>query len=257
MPYEIREGWPHVFGRPLFGGDGRTLDDVIEALALENRVSTLVTPNVDQLLVAERDPRARACIVEADVLLADGAPLVMLSRMLSAGVPMRLTGADLLPAVARASMHSGHRVAILGGGPGISERAAQNLRDAYPGADVRAVSFPQSYERTAAVERDVVMALVELQPHIVFVCLGFPRQEQWVRRWRRELPPAVYIGAGAAVDFAAGTARRAPRLLQRVGGEWLWRLMSEPSRLAGRYLIRGPRFVSIACAARRARTRMK
>lgn len=104
---------------------------------------------------------------------------------------------------------------------------------------------------------EVVEALASLEPDLVFVCLGSPKQDVWVSRWRAKLPPAVYIGAGAAVDFVAGTKRRAPRALQRLGLEWAFRLAQEPRRLARRYLVRGPAFAMVAVrsliAARRSR----
>ncbi|MDN5573728.1 MAG: WecB/TagA/CpsF family glycosyltransferase, partial [Micrococcales bacterium] len=87
--------------------------------------------------------------------------------------------------------------------------------------------------------------LAQLDPSLVYLCLGSPKQEAWFEHWRRELPAAVYVGAGAAVDFAAGARRRAPRALQMIGGEWTWRLVQEPRRMAGRYLGRGPRFLGV------------
>jgi N-acetylglucosaminyldiphosphoundecaprenol N-acetyl-beta-D-mannosaminyltransferase len=92
----------------------------------------------------------------------------------------------------------------------------------------------------------VVEGIKNFAPDIVFLCLGAPKQESWFMEWRDLLPDGVYIGAGAAVDFAAGVSTRAPAQLQRLGMEWVWRLAQEPKRLAKRYLIKGPRFLVIA-----------
>ena len=91
----------------------------------------------------------------------------------------------------------------------------------------------------------MIAQLRDVAPDIVFVCLGAPKQELWYLQWRDQLPPAVYIGAGAAVDFAADRVRRAPKLVQRIGAEWVWRLAQEPRRLAGRYLGKGPAFLFV------------
>jgi glycosyltransferase involved in cell wall biosynthesis len=96
-----------------------------------------------------------------------------------------------------------------------------------------------------------VARLRSLRPDIVFLCLGFPLQEAWWAHWRDRLPAAVYVGAGAAVDFAAGVRSRAPRAVQRLGMEWCWRLAQEPRRLAHRYLVRGPRFLVVAARSLR------
>ena len=95
------------------------------------------------------------------------------------------------------------------------------------------------------LSQEVIDRLAQLDPSLVYLCLGSPKQEAWFEHWRRELPAAVYVGAGAAVDFAAGARRRAPRALQMIGGEWTWRLVQEPRRMAGRYLGRGPRFLGV------------
>lgn len=254
-PYRVLGGWAHVYGRPLFGGDERDLGDLLGALSQTQRVVRVSTPNVDQILQARTDPAARAALVEADVLLADGAPLVLLAGLLGAPRPQRLTGADLLPTAAALSARDGLRVAILGGAAGVSERAVAVLSAAHPDAHLYTVPFPPAAECTPATDAAAVEALEAIGAEIVFVCLGFPRQETWVGDHRRTLPPAVYIGAGAAVDFAAGTRRRAPRFLQRLGLEWAFRLAQEPIRLAHRYLVRGPGFLEVAWRAWRASLR--
>lgn len=254
-PYRVFGGWAHVYGRPLFGGDERALGDLIGALSHTQRVVRISTPNVDQILLARTDRTARAALVDADVLLTDGAPLALLARLLGAPRPQRLTGADLLPTAAALSARDGLRVAILGGAPGVSEKAVAMLSTAHPGARLHAVPFPPAAQCTPATDAVAVDTLKAIEAEIVFVCLGFPRQETWVGDHRTSLPPAVYIGAGAAVDFAAGVRRRAPRILQRLGLEWAFRLAQEPVRLARRYLVRGPGFVAVAWRAWRASSR--
>lgn len=247
--YQIVGGWPHVFGQPLFAGDDRTLIEVVDQLAERETPHLVITPNVDQLLLAEKDPHIRDLFGQASLLLTDGAPLAGLSRALGAPTPPRHTGADLLPAVTDHARTSHKVVAITGGRAEVTTTAAQSLRERFPGAEVVAVPFPDAGDDDPQAQRRVIDELWRLRPNYVFVCLGFPKQENWVIAHQADLPPAVYVGAGAAVDFAAGTVKRAPEFVRRWGFEWLWRLGSEPRRLAYRYLVRGPGFLRVAARA--------
>ncbi|UDY24917.1 exopolysaccharide biosynthesis polyprenyl glycosylphosphotransferase [Nocardioides sp. Kera G14] len=240
---------------PLFGGDTTTLLAEIDNLLVRREPALVVTVNVDQILDLEREQKTLEVYDNADLLVMDGMPVVQLARMLGAGEVHRHTGADLLPLMAAESAERGWRVSVLGGADGVSRAAAEQLSTTYPGAQVRSVEFPllSSVDDPASVA--VIEELRAQQPDVVFVCLGAPKQELWVLAWRHELPPAVYVGAGAAVDFAAKTVSRAPRWVQRAGGEWLWRLFQEPRRLFGRYLVKGPRYVRVIARSMRMRRR--
>jgi N-acetylglucosaminyldiphosphoundecaprenol N-acetyl-beta-D-mannosaminyltransferase len=142
-------------------------------------------------------------------------------------------------------------VVLLGGDPSVSERAAQ-LLDQGAGL-IRAIALPMLTSVEDESARSSVDELARFRPDIVFLALGSPKQEAWFLHWRDRLPDAVYIGSGAAADFAAGHRRRAPGLLQAGGLEWVWRLLQEPRRLAGRYLVKGPRFVKVILDSHAAR----
>jgi len=235
----------HLNDFQLFGGDTVTLLAEIDALLARREPALVVTVNVDQILDLEREHKTMEVYQGADLLVMDGMPVVQLARMLGADEVHRHTGADLLPLMAEESADRGWRVSILGGASGVAEAAAAQLRETYPGALVHSVEFPMMRDVTDPASRSVVEALAEQRPDLVFVCLGAPKQELWTLAWRDQLPPAVYVGAGAAVDFAAQKVSRAPQWLQRIGGEWLWRLAQEPRRLASRYLLKGPRFLRV------------
>jgi len=232
-------------GRELFLGDQHELLGRIESLLPARDVHTVITPNVDQTLNLLDDPSLRRAYDEAEIRITDGFPLVKLGHMLGAPRLERLTGSDLLPLVAQLACARGWRIAVTGGAEAIGELAAQTLREQF-GADVVAIPFPRIASVDDEASRFVVDELVRIKPDLVFVCLGSPKQDVWVSHWRSELPPALYVGAGAAVDFVAGTKRRAPMIVQRLGAEWIFRLIQEPRRLGRRYLIRGPRFLYIA-----------
>lgn len=233
--------------------------EVVLELADRPGLHTVVTVNVDQALNAHDDDEVGAAFRSADMRLADGFPVVLLSRTIGQALPGRVTGADLLPAVCARAARSGHRIALVGGAPGVPEEAVRRLTAAHPGLTVvAALSPPLGFEQDAAEDARVVQALVDARPDVVFVCLGSPKQELWIARRRDRLPQGVYLGVGAAVDFAAGHVPRAPQLAQQTGLEWLWRLAHD-RRLARRYLVRDPRFLALAArdvrAARRQRPR--
>ena len=227
------------------------------ALVGTGRAHLVATLNVDQALHVRDDPRVAAAFDLASLRVADGAPVVALSRLLGRPLPGRVTGADLLPAVCARAARDGRRVAIVGGRPGVGDEAARRLIGRWPALQVVAVLAPPlGFEDDPEQDDAVVRVLEQARPDVVFVCLGCPKQELWVAERLHRLPFAVYLGVGAAVDFAAGTVRRAPAVLQRAGLEWAWRLGQERRRLAHRYLVRGPRFLTLIAedlrAARRA-----
>ncbi|GAB2859368.1 hypothetical protein GCM10027026_06480 [Myroides odoratimimus subsp. xuanwuensis] len=236
---------------PLFSSDSVALIEHFDSLLSQKRPALVVTANVDQLLDLERESATGQVYAGADLIVIDGQPVVQLARMLGAADVHRHTGADLLPMVAEHSATRGWRVSVLGGAPGVAERASAQLRERYPNSQVSAVEFPIVTGVEDEASLPVIEELTRQAPDAVFVCLGAPKQELWFLHWRDRLPPAVYVGAGAAVDFAAGAVSRAPRVVQRVGGEWVWRLAQEPRRLAGRYLLKGPRFALVIARSMR------
>jgi N-acetylglucosaminyldiphosphoundecaprenol N-acetyl-beta-D-mannosaminyltransferase len=238
-------------GYPLFHRPVGELLDEVQRLRAEQGVHLIITVNVDQILSMERDPAAHSVLTHATIRTIDGAPIRFLARALGAQHVSRITGADLITDVTSAAQARHWTIAILGGAPGTGERAAEQLRAATDWGRVHAVSMPLLSTVDDPAGAAPIKALRELNPDVVFVCMGAPKQEAWVLRWVNELPDAVYIGAGAAVDFAAGTKTRAPKVVQSLGAEWVWRLAQEPRRLAHRYLVRGPGFARVAIRSMR------
>lgn len=234
-----------IAGLPIFvGGDDELLAILDELLTLDGP-QLVVTPNVDQVIDLSRDPYLWEAYNEASLRTLDGMPLVWLAQFAGARRVFRQTGADMLVKCVAASARLGWRIVILGGPIEANQLAVGNLQSEYPQADVEGLQLPFSDGFQPAEVDSVLVALKSLNPDIVFVCLGSPKQEKFFMELRHFLPAAVYIGAGAAVDFASGLKARAPRLMQNLGLEWTWRLAQEPRRLARRYLIKGAAVGSI------------
>ncbi len=248
-------------GRLVLGGV--SVDPVTRSEALD-RIERLVeaaqggavfTPNVDHVVIAERDPAFRAAYRDVDVSLADGMPLLWASWLLGEPLPEKVSGSDLVLPLAERAARRGWRVYLLGGLPGVAERAAERLRASFPGIDIVGTDAPRV--RIDGGEGDETAAALAraraARAQLLLVALGAPKQEIWIHRHLDDLRPAVAVGVGASLDFVAGRLRRAPRWISRVGLEWLWRLAHEPRRLWRRYLLEDPRFVGILLRELRAR----
>ncbi|MGY1831477.1 WecB/TagA/CpsF family glycosyltransferase [Geodermatophilus sp. SYSU D01180] len=198
----------------------------------------IVTVNVDILRVAARDPDLGRLVAAADLAVADGMPLVWASRLAGAPLPERVTGASLVETLAEAAALTGRSVFLVGGDPGVPEAAAAALVEQFPALVVAGTaSPPYGFDRDEHQVLGLVERIAAARPDLVLVGLGFPKQERIIDRLRPLLPEAWLLGCGAGIPFAAGQFRRAPDAVQRMGGEWVHRLVLEPRRLARRYLV--------------------
>jgi N-acetylglucosaminyldiphosphoundecaprenol N-acetyl-beta-D-mannosaminyltransferase len=138
----------------------------------------------------------------------------------------------------RLSVERGHRIFLLGGENGVAEKAARVLEASFPGITVCGAHSPPAgdYPFSDAIEADIELRLAEARPDIVFVGFGCPKQEQWIRDHRDAVAARVYVGTGGSFNFITGLVPRAPRSMQHLGLEWVYRLYKEPRRLWRRYL---------------------
>jgi N-acetylglucosaminyldiphosphoundecaprenol N-acetyl-beta-D-mannosaminyltransferase len=228
--------------------------DAVESLVRAGKGGTVFTPNVDHVVNADASPRFRDAYARASLSLVDGMPLVWASRLLGTPLPERVAGADLFePMIARASQRS-LRIYLTGGGPGVAEEAARRLTARHPGLQVVGAEGPRiCLDEGPDQSAETVARIRAAKPELVFVGYGSPKQELWIDRYAAELAPAVLLAVGAALDFAAGRARRAPAWVSAVGFEWLYRLAQEPRRLWRRYLVNDPKFLVILARAIRER----
>jgi N-acetylglucosaminyldiphosphoundecaprenol N-acetyl-beta-D-mannosaminyltransferase len=198
----------------------------------------LLTANVDILRGVFRNPVLRMLIQRADLVVADGTPIVWACRILGSPISGRVAGADLLPVLSEAAARVGRSVFLLGGEPGVADAAGRNLRAEFPGLDVRGgYSPPWGFEGSDQAIEGIVDALARAEPDIVFCGLGFPKQERLILKLTELFPHTWFLGSGASHTFVAGQFRRAPAWMQRCGLEWVHRLGQEPARLFRRYLL--------------------
>ncbi len=215
----------------------------------------VVTPNLDHMRRLARDPDFAALYAQATLCVADGAPLVWASRLQGTPLPERVPGSDLVSSVAAAAAAADRSLFLLGGNDGAADEAAQVLVARHPGLRVVGTACPPfGFEHDSGQIDALTEQLRSTQPDIVYVALGAPKQEQFIARFRALLPHTWWLGIGISLSFLSGEVRRAPRWVQRLGLEWLHRLIQEPRRLARRYIIHGlPFSVSLLAGAARQR----
>ena len=224
-----------IGGVRVHGVDGEGATSRIMQAVAAGGFHQVCTVNMQFLVTARRNPDVRAILERSDLNVADGAPVVWLSRLLGRRLPGRVAGADLVPAILSAAAAAGARVFLLGGQDGVAEAAAVQLRERHPGLVVAGVHEPP-YAPLDRMDDDAIVArIVDSGADILLVAFGHPKQERWIARNRNRLGVSVAIGVGCCFDLAAGRRARAPRWMQRAGLEWLYRAVSEPRRLAGRY----------------------
>jgi N-acetylglucosaminyldiphosphoundecaprenol N-acetyl-beta-D-mannosaminyltransferase len=205
----------------------------------------VVTPNLDHAVLLEKNAGLRSAYEKAGLVLADGWPVVLASRLLGRSLPERVTGSDLVPALFEAAQASGHplKVYLLGAGPGVAERAALNIHKKWPLVTVVGTySPPMGFERDPQECRAIIERINQANPELLVLGLGAPKQELWIDKHQADLSARWALCVGATIDFLAGEKRRAPRWMQRLCLEWLFRLGSEPKRLFRRYLHDGLAF---------------
>jgi N-acetylglucosaminyldiphosphoundecaprenol N-acetyl-beta-D-mannosaminyltransferase len=219
----------------------------LRAAVAEHRQTQVATVNLDFLVGAQRNAELRAVLAASEMNVADGAPVVWLSRLLGRPVPERVAGTDLIPQLAAEAARSGLRVFFLGGEGGVSAEAAGRLAREHEGLQVAGWLEPPRAPIEALASDDMIAAVNDAHADVLLVALGNPKQELWIARHRHLMPTVmVLIGVGCVFDLLAGRARRAPRWMQRSGLEWLHRLAGEPRRLARRYVNDGG-WLLLAC----------
>jgi len=197
----------------------------------------VVTPNTDHSIMLQHDEAFHAAYDDADLILPDGMPVVLASRLLKRPLPERVTGADLVGALFDAATDDRPlRVFLLGAAPGVADRAAVNIEAKWPAVQITGTySPPMGFEHDEAENREILDRIAAAAPDALVVGLGAPKQELWVHRHRQSIAARAALCVGATIDFLAGAKPRAPRWMQRNGLEWFHRMLSEPRRLVLRY----------------------
>jgi N-acetylglucosaminyldiphosphoundecaprenol N-acetyl-beta-D-mannosaminyltransferase len=243
-----------LMGIPI---DNVTTDDAVEKIVrmagqyrCDGRPRHVATVNVDFMVntlswnpLGIRHPELLHILRQADLVTADGMPLVWLSKILGTPLPERVAGADLVPKLAKASAERGLSLYFLGGRGDVAAQAAEVLIAKYPGVRIAGIDAPFVHTQGAELadfesrDQPVLEKINEVDPDILLIGFGNPKQEIWFDRNRGRIRAGVSIGIGGTFEFITGRVSRAPVWMQQSGLEWLYRMMQEPRRLLKRYFI--------------------
>lgn len=211
--------------------DAVTYEQALEVIAgfiERNEKVHVTTPNPEMLVEASRNKPFLKVLQKSALALPDGIGILWAARVFHHQLPQRVTGIDLMQKMVEHSEKTGWTLFFLGAQEGVASIAAENLKRRYPQTHIVGTyaGSPSMEEADLIVDR-----INQAAPQILFVAYGSPAQEFWIARNLARLPTVrVAMGVGGAFDFMAGKIRRAPRLMQRLGLEWLWRLLREPWR---------------------------
>lgn len=201
----------------------------------------VVTPNVDHVVKLQTDAALRAAYAGASMVVVDGKPVLLASRLLGTPLPETVPGSDLCPALFEASRYGPPiTVFLLGAAAGVADRAREAIEQRWPWVTVCGVfSPPMGFNAHADASAIAIEMINQAKPDILIIGLGAPKQELWIHAVAGKLHAKVALCAGATIDFLAGEKARAPVWMRRLGIEWLHRALTEPRRLLGRYLHDG------------------
>ena len=189
-----------------------------------------VTPNPEIVWLARKNTRLKQALNGADLVVPDGIGIVYAAKILGTPLPSRVPGIELASGLLKRMAETSEPVYLLGAKPGVAERASERLKEQYPG--LRIVGTGDGYFREDA---PVIEQINACRPRLLFVCLGFPRQELWMAEHRDQIDAGLMLGLGGSLDVFAGDVKRAPEGWRRLNLEWFYRLLHQPSRI-GRML---------------------
>jgi N-acetylglucosaminyldiphosphoundecaprenol N-acetyl-beta-D-mannosaminyltransferase len=203
----------------------------------EGQGGWVLTPNLDIVRMMAVSPALWEFLGRADLMVADGMPIVWASRLLGDPLPERVAGSSLVSTLSAGAAREGRSVYLLGGDAGTADAAAEELRRRHPTLRIAGTHCPpQGFEHDAGVLAAIHERIRQARPDVVYVALGCPKQERLIEHVRPAAPNAWYLGVGISFSYLCGAVRRAPAWMRATGLEWMFRLAQEPGRLARRYL---------------------
>ena len=215
------------------GFDNMTMDEALEKgvrLMSEQGAHYVVTPNPEIVEVCREDEEAREAVRNADLVIADGIGVIYGAKILGTPLKARLPGIEYAQKLMERMAENGKTLFLFGAKPGIAEEAARRLQEKYPGLQIAG-----THDGYFKEDESVVNAIRESGADVVFVCLGAPKQEKWIRKNGEATGAHLLLGLGGCLDIFSGTVQRAPVIFQKLGMEWFYRLIKNPSR-AGRMM---------------------
>ena len=219
--------------------DNLTMGEAInetDRLICERKHAYIVTPNMDHIVLMEKDLLFKEIYENADLILTDGKPLLWIAKSLGTPIKEKISGSDFFPEMCKLAAKNGYKIYILGAAEGVAAKAAENLKNKYKGLQIAGTySPPIGFEKDKDEVKSIIDKINVSGADILAVALGSPKGEKFIYRIRDRIEVALSISIGATIDFEAGNVKRAPKWMSNVGLEWLYRITQDPGRLIKRY----------------------
>ena len=194
----------------------------------------LFTPNPEFVLEARKDHEFMDILNKGDLVVPDGVGIVLASRITGEKIKERVAGCDLILSLFDEIKDKERTIYFFGGKPGVAEKAKANMEEKYPGLIIIGCSDGY-YDKKK--ERLIIREIQSLKPDILLVFNSFPKQEKWIYEHKKRLPVKLTAGLGGSIDVMAKTVKRAPAFMRKIGLEWFWRLLLQPSRIKRMYKL--------------------
>jgi N-acetylglucosaminyldiphosphoundecaprenol N-acetyl-beta-D-mannosaminyltransferase len=234
--------WVKILGCPITRLALEGFVTCIEEFITSGKPHYVAVVNVAKLVKMRSDPDLEQSLLAADLIGADGVPLVWVSRLFGTPLPGRVTGIDLMYKLLERAHEKGYRIFFFGAEEEVLQRVLEVVRREYPGVQI--AGFHHGYF-SHADESAIVHKIQAARADILFIAFGTPKKELWIKRYLSAMEVPVVHGVGGSFDVLAGVIPRAPMWMQRNGLEWLFRLFQEPRRMWQRYLVTNILFVML------------
>lgn len=211
---------------------------ILERLDNQSSNQIIVTFNLDFFRIAEINYRFNELCINADIIVPDGIGIIYLLLLKYRERFHRITGNDILKLVFEISKERQINLAFLGSTVSVIQKVKKKTAELFPVVNVvYARSLPDNFSIEDNSNSEIIAELSEKKIDFLFVALGCPKQEFWIDKYKNEINAKFMVGAGATLDYYSGGKNRAPKFLQIIGFEWMWRMLTEPKRLIKRYII--------------------
>ena len=230
----------NVLGVPVAKVTMEQAVDIVNDYIHSESFHCVYTPNPEIVMLAKENPKYMEVLRKADLVVPDGIGVVIASKIQKGDkLPERVPGYDLVQNTMKRAVKEGYKYYFFGSKPGIAEQAAEKMRQTYQGIQI--VGTHDGYFKPEDIP-SIIQDINESGANIVLVALGAPKQEMWIEEYRNQLPNVrVAIGVGGSLDGMAGVVKRAPMIYQKLGLEWFYRLLKQPSRFVRMLVL--PKFL--------------
>lgn len=227
-----------LFGIPFCDVTREELLCLVDEMVRARKPSYIATPNIDHVCRFHTNDEFRVAYLAARLVICDGMPIIWASRVLGRPLRQKLSGSDLIYWISEHAAQRGYSIYFFGAGECVADECAKRLCDMFPGLKVAGTQSPPfGFHEDSSANGTATSKVRASGADIVYVALGSPKQEIWMRENAEACGIPVMIGIGGSFDFVSGRVRRAPGWMQRSSLEWVWRLCQEPRRLWRRYLV--------------------